>query len=246
MADLGFGLGFGPSVPVQTRNIYTFALASLQAGQESLNVLGGDLKASAANRSQLSDRGAATPMGAPIVNARWLGLKTGSNYLDLPFGDFEEMTLMAIARSTDLNTSAAAQPVLVGTSDGTPSGASLYVGSATSHRTIAYYAGGNAMGSNVPGAGLNSWSVLVSRVGATGPVGVKTKNMLDGDEGAGVNTGARVLGGHLKIGGGPGSSFGGTSDIAFVAVWSRQLSDAEIDAAYAQLKPEYASYGIPI
>ena len=230
--------------PIHQAIDFPFELSSLQTGLESLNMMGGGVNQSARNLAKNTTRGPATPYGTPVVNDYWMGLKTGSAWYELPFGDFESTTLMVVARSTDTNAAAATQPVFLGTSDGTSSGASLYVGSSSADRTIAYYASGSASASNNPGAGLTGWSMLVGRIG---PTGTKTKNMADNDEGTGANPGgARVLGNRLKIGGGQGSSFAGMSDIAFAAVWSREISDAEATAAYNQVKAFYALRGITI
>ncbi|WP_156392471.1 hypothetical protein [Rhizobium sp. Root482] len=200
-------------------------------GVELIHFLGGSLEQSIRNRMRRKTN--SQVIGAPVVSADYLTFKGDTNWLKTAYRDTAALTFIAVARTSDTLADNNTRPTLIGTSDGLGnSGASLYAGTAGRWRQNAYYLDGTPVSQvqdNV--ATMTTWRLVIGVVNTSG---VSLYDLTDGDGATATPpSSTRVLGGQaIGIGGNYGATTKGTCDMAFAAVLSRAMTDADERTAW--------------
>lgn len=192
-----------------------------------------------------------TVVGAPTVSSNRVGITSNANYFQTSCPETEACTLIIVARLTSAGTASGSRPMLISTYQDALSasgfGANILAISTSSGLQatagLADTGGGarqNWLASPTSGVTPTDWNFLYSIVNTT--------TMKGGSKTAAVSAtdsspaAARVISGrNFRIGGAYTTSYGGTADIAFAAIYSGALSDADITSIYDWVKPILAS-----
>lgn len=209
-------------------------------------VLGGSLAQSIINWAP--DYGDASVIGSPVVSDNWISFDSGVSVLALPFRDFEAMTMMAVARSTDTNADGPTRPLFVGTSGASAQGASLYVSDEGQVAIQARVLSGGVTSmyeiTARNGDDINDWMAISGKVDETNQtMTILTEADANTETHAASTTRIVSTTTNMHIGGSTASANGGTFDMGMCLIWRRKLSAPEEAEAYAFMQAYYAVNG---
>lgn len=234
----------------------------IAGGLEYMNFFGGD--ANKATRNLAPGKPAAGLVGAPTYNEHSAIFRPGANYVVTSVDDAESMTFIAVAKSlSDANTMIVSNfsgPRAGGV--GTTTGKALDFGS---NGVIDGLVTNKMFGPRWDGVSSAPVSPGVAITGLQNPVGEwravvgraresdKTLSIFNKTAGlsgsVGVTQVADLGASKMRIGGtavASGGSFANAVEIAAVAIYSRALTDVEIDKVYSFLKGYYSRRGMAI
>lgn len=236
--------------------------APVTRGLRYWGFLGGGTSADAAVRTARARKNwaggsAALLVGAPVIADYALtGMKSGVNYLDTLIAETASMTAILVSRVPTADLAAnATRPMMLGNGASTAlPGINLYYANTTGlpkgSLTASLYhnvAGTTTIAAStitIPDITVWHASAFVADAG----VGYRLRDMTAAlTSGVVANTNARVVGATtLRVGSGGRSDYAGAHDVAFAALYSVALTDAEIDSIYAAVKTYLAPRGIAI
>ncbi|MEN5176297.1 hypothetical protein [Brevundimonas diminuta] len=199
-----------------------------------------------ARRNLVVGRAAASVFGAPEVLPGMLRMKAGTNYLQTDIQETAEMTILVVGKCPDTMADNAHRGVYVSnfgsasTTAVASYGVGLHVESATRvvHTATRYSNAESTAGtSGAAGSSAQNPAALAFLVGRTRDTRTEMNNLTQALSTAGNYTFPRYLSqGAMRIGSNYAASWQGLSDIGFVAIYNRFITDAERDAMYAQIK----------
>lgn len=187
-------------------------------------------------------------IGDPVGYPAQIRFTASLNYIETEVAETAAMTVMAVARSTASMADNANRPVYVSNNSSPavdPSGPPAYgyslwpldadsMISAASHFTNAGSTTSTSGGRQLDGPSTGTWAFHCSRVDN---VNNTLDNLTVGQSTTVAFPYPRNLSrGTMRIGANYNGAYGGFCDMAFVAMWSRFLSDAERDVMYSQIK----------
>lgn len=194
-----------------------------------------------------------TVVGAPSVTSTKVGITSNANYFQTSCAETAACTLIVVAKMTSAGTGTSTRPMLIGTYQDVASasgyGTNILAIStasgiqATAGLTDLSGARQNWLASPDVSPGMSpaitSWNFLYSIVNTTTiKAGTKTGtavNKTDSDPNG--TTYPRVVSGrNFRIGAVYNTSYGGTADIAFAAIYSAALTDANITSIHTWAK----------
>lgn len=226
-------IGFTPAVP---------------DGLQGLFFLNGSIEKAA--RNLVVGRSPASVAGAPVVGAGVVRMRSSVDFLQTDIPETAAMTVIAVAACPDTMADDLHRPMYVSNfgsqpTGSTPSfGAGLYV-SAVNRVQMAATRFNNAEGtgstSGSSGSTAQNPATLSFLCGRTRNDRTGMSNLTQALSTASDYTYPRYLSrGTMRIGSSYSPAFQGLSDIGFVAVYDRFISDAERDAMYAQIKSYFS------
>jgi hypothetical protein len=182
-----------------------------------------------------------TLVGAPSVNDNRVGITSGSAYFQSDCLETTEATLISVARLTSAGTGAGSRPMLISSYQDQVAdsgfGASLFLSSAAVFGTAGLT--GLTNWSAAPAITPTNWHFLYTIITTTSQkTGSKTTGVSSTDL---TPANARVVSGRKYRIGSAFASYLGTADMAFAAIYSGALSDANITSLYDWLKPILAA-----
>lgn len=223
----------------------TFFDAAVSAGLVGLWFLNTDIDNAAFN---LATQKRNKIIGDPVGYAAQIRFTGAANYIETDVAETVAMTVMCVARTTDTMADNAHRPAYVSNNSSdsenpavTSYGYQLWpldgdsMISAAARYTNNEQSTGTSGGVQLNGPSTGDWAFFCSRVDST-------RNILDNLT---ASTSVSQLAysfprylsrGKLRIGSGYNAAYTGISDLAFVAVWSRVLTDQERDAMYVQIR----------
>lgn len=187
-----------------------------------------------------------TLVGAPTASDNRVAITSGSAYFQTDCLETTQATLIAVARLTSAGTGAGSRPMLISTFQDQVTnsgfGASLFLSSAAVFGTAGL--AGLTNWSAAPSITPTNWHFLYTIITTTSQkTGSKTTAVSTTDT---LPANARVTSGRNFRIGSAYASYLGTADMAFAAIYSGALSDANITSLYAWLKPILAARSTPI
>lgn len=222
--------------------------APVADGLEYWNYFGDTTKT---GRNLVPGKSAGTVVGTPAMGSGFATFTNSSNYVVTGVTDQREVTLLSVARANtpSQNLSKAMISTYNG-GGGTAAGSSLFFGGGGgAQATVA--AARNSGGTDAPVVTSitqdpNTFGFFTSRIGAAyHRIDDKTHNL--SGSGSVANPRSAANGQLYRVGGFvSGFTAGGLADIAFAAIYSRVLTDAEVDAIYQRVKTYLAGKGITI
>lgn len=190
----------------------------------------------------------ATPFGAPGVQAGYLEMKGMTNYLRTSIAETASYTLLAVAASDETFAAAATQPTMISSqNNSTTSGARMFLGSGATAAPVARLSSfasalNDSSVSAMYGDTLDVSNASAFRFYATALDAGVARYMWD-KTGATSKTTPITRTRTLNVGGRTydiGSAFLGgqtaTQRMAFAAIYSRALTDAEVTTVYQAVK----------
>lgn len=179
-------------------------------------------------------------IGTPTANSGYAAM-SGSGYIDTGISETDALTLFAVLRDSSGTVDMA--PGVIGNYVSGNSGASLYMGAD-------YIRSGLARTGTTDGVSTGINPAIFSLVSARGATGIATrvKNWTAGSENSGTAITDRALNTAqtLKIGELPNASFAGPIDIGLAMIYSRVLTDVEMDQMAAWARSYCAAKGITV
>jgi hypothetical protein len=221
-------------------------------GLEGCFFLTGSLPRAVRNRAHFKPD-ASLSATAPVVGSNYLTFTGGTSWLQTLVPESSEHTLIAVAKWQSSANYAAMVSSHKGTSPAHPSvtsnGAILYAGPASTYGgSVAQYWDGVSsdvqFSATLNSTGFNIFNMHVARIGASG---LKMNNMtVSTVTGVTSVTGTRDPSpANFRIGSST-ADYIGSVDMAFAAVFSRQLADSELTPFYIQIQAYLASQGVTI
>lgn len=226
-------IGFTPAVP---------------DGLKGLFFLNGSIEKAA--RNLVVGRSPASVAGAPVVGAGVVRMRSSVDFLQTDIPETAAMTVIAVAACPDTMADDLHRPMYVSNfgspyTGSVPSfGAGLYV-SAANRIVMAGSRFSNAEGTGATSASsgpLEQAPVTLSFLcGRTSNDRTEMNNLTQALSAAGNHVYPRHPAlGAMRIGSGYSASFQGLSDIGFVAIYDRFITNTERDAIYAQIKSYFS------
>ncbi|QDI81680.1 hypothetical protein E8E01_15125 [Methylorubrum populi] len=188
-------------------------------------------------------------VGAPVVNPGYARMTAQSAYVQTAVLDQAAVTFLAVCRPADLGTTQWRYPIAsIAGGTGAAVGASLAIGTDNAPKVYASRNNGTSDVALVTGvAALASATPFGFYAGRVGPaynrIDDKTRSV--SNAGAVTNPRSTPNGQAYRVGSGiynTGSQLG-VLDISFAAIFSVELTDAEIDAVYQRVKAFEAARG---
>ncbi|WP_437871163.1 hypothetical protein ACSD7O_19535 [Methylorubrum extorquens] len=200
-------------------------------------------------RNLVVGKSAAAVLGAPVVSPNFVTFQSNAVAVQTGLLDRGEVTLLAVARPTtpsqtqfkymlsSYNGSAAAQ------------GSGLYFDNTAASKPGVLAARNNGTSDVTATAALttdsSAFAFYAGRIGAAyNRIDSKTAGIMAA--GAIANPRSVPNGILYRVGAAPSVAGGGQTDMAFAAIYSRCLTDAEIDAIYQRVKAYLSSKSSPI
>lgn len=209
--------------------------------------LGGDLDYSAINLADgMPD---AVVVGAPVVSPHYLSFQSKVNFLRTSQYLPSRWSMIAAFRCLDTGANAATRPVIIGTSDGSNGGGSLYVSNTNSIAMVSYQASdGNEITTQTPVA-IATWKMMIACADENGQT---LYNMTAGTSvsedqnppGEALVPSISPVG--IGSGGSAASVYGGSCDVAMAALYDRVPSEPERTAIYDRVKAYLGRRGITV
>lgn len=196
-------------------------------------------------------------IGTPVAYPTHGRFKGMTNYLRTAIPETDEFTFLVVGKAVVAPTgnvdgvalvaSYLGDPVAPGIT-GYPAGANLFLRSAAGGTAAAARSDG-AGGSvpdmvGIPNGSPTSWRILVAR--AKSGEGTKFFDLTNNTVGIGTDTRQRILNNRTLQIGSAYKDFNGESDISSVAIFSKALTDAEINATAALMRVRMARLGIVV
>lgn len=213
---------------------------------EGLYFLNGSPERAARNLAKVNRQAAV--IGSPVVNNGFLQFKGATNYLQTDVEETKEFTMIAVAKTPSTLADDANRPMYI-SNNGSPVapgyigtfGSALYPSSPTDIRQTGSRTTTDGTTPTSGGTTIanytyhNQWSFLVGRIRENEQ---RLDDKTHGLSNAQATAGARQLAsGRFRIGSGFSTAFAGLADMAFVAIYSKFITDAERDALYNQIRP---------
>lgn len=196
-------------------------------------------------------------VGKPVANGHSVTFNHQQNFIQTKIKHTDRMTILAVGRCPDPS----AESFMVSNYGGLiPGGTGTTTGQSLMFRagTMAYHilttknksTGASALVQTAATQIVGKPQCLFARFGGVNSLnGTNLFNMTNGSNNANVvnpDVVEMVLGADLRIGSGYSLAAGFPSEIYAVALWSRVLGTAEMQAVYADIKGRMAEDGVPI
>lgn len=206
----------------------------------------------------------ATLGGSPTINAGYasFGGYSAGQWLQTAVTETAAFTMLCVARSTEAAHSGTDLPMFVSNygndagNGGTPIGASIYISAGTVPAGTLRLGGGQNANGTVLGqinttfsvAASTSWNFYAGRLASTSANNTQQLNARHlfgktSGQSHTTNNYPRVV--HsvnkMRIGAGFHSGFSGSCDVAFAALYSRALTDDEVETIYQAVKARMAA-----
>jgi hypothetical protein len=226
-------------------------IAPVMNGLEYWNFFG-DAATTARNLVTGKPQGAV--VGAPVLGAGFATFLHNSNFVQTGLVDQTEVTLLAVSRVPNKTNTQFKYVIGNFASPSTKEGGSNLLYNSPANGGIGTYASRNNAGTNVATSAYigttrdhSLWSFNVGRIGA----GIqRAEDKTSGEVANAPTTYPRQAPavGAYRIGSSISTSFSNltTVDVAWAAIYSRVLTDAEIDAIYLKVKLYLATKGITV
>ncbi len=175
----------------------------------------------------------ATKVGTPVVNAGYLSLHSGADYLLTDMTETLAGTLLSVCRQVGADGgTVASRPNFIGTyaGGGASTGVSMYPSSATTIIGAANTVNATPTYQSPAGSIADTPTSWGTRMFSFDNTAIKMRNGTTGLEGSAAPTAGytrNVSARKVIIGGGVGTAFGGFNDVVLAMGWSRVLTDVE-------------------
>jgi len=199
-----------------------------------------------------------TYVGAPVINDSYIGIHSYNNYFQTDIVESETCTLLSVARLTSSPaTNSATRPMIISTLENSglinKFGVNQFLNSASTTgsaevtpltSTVRYWSGATTITTT-------DWHFHYTIINTSSVThGSKTAGTPQTDtlpsDGSGVSSTRYVSTRTFRVGSSYMSSYAGTADIAFAAIYDSALSDADVIALYEFIDPIMAARGITI
>lgn len=219
----------------------------VMTGLEFLNYFGGSGDRTVRNLAP--GKGVPTVTGSPVNAAAFATFRAGTDFLTTATLDQAEVTLIAVARAAP-SSPATAYKYLIGNYNGggAAQGSNMFLNAAAdSAPTVLAARTGNTTANLVSPDSAASFAFYASRVGAAYTrIDDKTHGLTA--SAAGMGDRSAPSGVYYRVGS-SGPNLGltdGRADMAFAAIYSRCLTDTEIDTVYRRVKAYLATKSLSI
>lgn len=225
--------------------------APVSSGLEFWNYFGGT--AAKTVRNLAVGKAAPSVVGTPVISTGFATFASLANYLQTGVLDQAEVTLLAVSRAPNLQANTFGDTITTRNGNGAAAGSGLrYNYAAVGSSKGIVTASRNSSGTDAELTGVlstdpqNNWGFYAARIGAAYH---RLDNRTTGQtiSGSVANPRSTPNGLAYRIGSAyVNNSIAAPVDVAFAAIYSRCLTDAEITAIYAKVQSYLASLSITI
>lgn len=231
-------------------------IAPVSAGLVGWWYLGGSVAETQQDRAGIAN---ATLAGSPTINDGYVSFAgyDDSQWLETAVAETDDITVMCVARSSDTFGSGANKPMFIsnfGTDSGSGGaliGTSIYVDGGTAPAGTVRLGGGQDTSGTYTAytsttfstTDVSVWNFYAGKMTAAG--GSDSRKLINSTTDQSNNTSPSVPRRSntvrpFRIGASHSASFAGVCDVAFAAIYSAALSDAQIETIYQAVKTRLA------